>query len=52
MKTIQHTLAYLLAQKDYNEEDLKKMIPYVLLPDACRCITGPRQYSHFEMARR
>ena len=51
MKTIQHTLAYVLSCKEYNEDDIRRMVPYVLLPDAIRCFTGPRQYSHFERAR-
>lgn len=51
MKTIQHTLAYVLSCREYSEENIQRMIPYVLLPDAIRCFTGPRQYSHFERSR-
>ena len=39
MKTIQHTLAYVLSCKEYNEDDIRRMVPYVLLPDAIRCFT-------------
>lgn len=49
MITLQHTLVSLLAMNG-NEEQLKKEIPYILLPDAIRRYMGPRQYSHFEMA--
>ena len=47
MITLQHTLVTLLALNG-DEEQLRKEVPYVLLPDAIRRYLGPRQYSHFE----
>lgn len=46
MNTLQHSLVTMLKSKDLNE--FKKVIPYVLLPDAIRCYTKERRFSHFE----
>lgn len=54
MITLQHSLVTLLGinEKEKNREDIeeefRKIIPYALLPDGIRRITGPRAYSHFE----
>ena len=47
MNTLQHSLITLLESQ--NTEDFKKIIPYVLMPDAIRCYTKERKWSHFEM---
>lgn len=47
MITLQHSLVTLL-NLDGDIKSFKKEIPYVLLPDAIRAYSGPRQYSHFE----
>ena len=49
MITLQHTLVTLMGLRG-DEEEIKKEIQYVLLPDAIRRYCGPRQYSHFERA--
>lgn len=48
MLTVQHSLVTLLAV-DGNIEYFKRLIPYVLLPDAIRMYTGNRECSHFEL---
>jgi hypothetical protein len=47
MNTIQHSLITLLELRDL--EQFQEVIPYVLLPDAIRCYTKERKWSHFEM---
>ena len=51
MITLQHSLVTLFATKDQNIEEFEKELPYVLLPDAIRRYSGPRQYSHFEQGQ-
>lgn len=51
MITLQHSLVYLSALAKDGVADLekfKKGIPWTLLPDALRCYTGNREYTHFE----
>lgn len=51
MITLQHSLVYLSALAKDGLADLekfKKGIPWTLLPDALRCYTGNREYTHFE----
>lgn len=50
MITLQHSLLMLL-HYDGNLNKFKQELPYVLLPDAIRAYSGPRQYSHFEQSR-
>ena len=53
MITLQHSLVYLSALAKDGKVDLEKFrkdIPWVLLPDAIRCYSGNREYSHFEIA--
>ena len=51
MITLQHALTTYLDLRTSNSQNIKfeEELPYVLLPDAIRMYTGPRQYSHFEM---
>lgn len=55
MITLQHTSVYAMALMDKISNDRiveKRMvrdIPWLLLPDAIRAYTGPRQISHFEV---
>lgn len=48
MITLQHTLVSLFGCAG-DEKKLDEEISYVLLPDAIRRYSGPRQYSHFEV---
>ena len=54
MITLQHVALYFMALADKNhlfadvEMRMKNEIPWLLLPDAIRAYTGPRQMSHFE----
>lgn len=54
MITLQHVAVFVMAQKEKCnsrrefEEKLMTSIPWLLLPDAIRAYTGPRQTSHFE----
>ena len=51
MITLQHSLVYLsslIKDGKINIESFKENIPWVLLPDAIRCYTRSREYSHFE----
>ncbi len=47
MLTLQHTLVTLLGLRG-NERELEEEVKFILLPDAIRKYSGPRQYSHFE----
>lgn len=50
MITLQHTLVTLKYLHN-NVEEFKKLLPYVLLPDAIRYHLKNRQCSHFEIAK-
>ena len=52
MITLQHSLVFLSALTEDGQVDIERFrenIPWVLLPDAIRCYTGNREFSHFEI---
>lgn len=48
MLSLQHAMLTMLFCEKIDSNETKEMVAYAVLPDAIRCYTGPREYSHFE----